>query len=264
MQDKINILIIGDIVGKPGRYAVKKVLPDFIEENEINFVIANGENSAHGIGITRKITEEFLVSGIDVLTSGNHIFKVKETLNFITEFSDRLLRPGNFPPALPGKGVTVIEKDEIRFCVINLHGRVFIREDYDCPFRTVDEILSEFKDKADIFIVDFHAEATSEKAAFGRYLDGRVHAVVGTHTHVQTADEKILNKGTAFITDIGMTGPHDSIIGMREDEILERFLLQNLTRFEVAKGDIKLQGVIITIDKESKKVLEIKRISVNV
>ncbi|MDD3627061.1 MAG: TIGR00282 family metallophosphoesterase [bacterium] len=257
------ILVIGDIVGKPGRNAIKAILPSIKDSYNIDYVIGNGENAAHGIGITKSITEELLENGIDVITSGNHIFKVKETFTFIKEFPGKLLRPANFPPGLPGDGISLREKDGVRYAVVNLHGRVFIKEDYDCPFRKADEILNEIKDKADIIIVDFHAEATSEKAALGRYLDGRVSAVVGTHTHVQTADEQLLKHGTAFITDIGMTGPHDSVIGMREQEIFERFTLQILNKFEVAKDDVKLQGILLYIDCREFKPVKLERISIN-
>ena len=260
-EDNITILAIGDIIGRPGRTAVKELLPQLKKEYSVNLTIGNGENAAHGIGITKSITEELLDLGIDVITSGNHIFKVKETFSFIKEFPGKLLRPANFPPGLPGEGVSLFEKDNVKFCIINLHGRVFINEDYDCPFRKADEILAEVSGKSDIIIIDFHAEATSEKAALARYLDGRVTAVFGTHTHVQTADERVLRKGTAYITDIGMTGPHDSIIGMREDEIIERFMLQTLNKFEVARNDVKLQGILISLDRKSFKPVKVERIS---
>lgn len=263
MSGLFKILAIGDIMGRPGRRAIRELLPGLIDRFELGLVIANGENAAHGMGITKKIADDLFDLGIDVITSGNHIFRVKETAEFIDEYSNRLLRPANFPPGNPGKGALVMEKSGIRFAVINLHGRVFIKEDYDCPFRKADRLLEEIGNSADVIIIDFHAEASSEKNAFARYLDGRVQAVLGTHTHVQTADEKILKKGTAYITDLGMTGPHDSIIGMRDKEILDRFLYQRLSRFEVAKDDVKLQGIILTLDTSENKINSIERISVD-
>jgi metallophosphoesterase (TIGR00282 family) len=257
----MKILFIGDIVGKPGRLAIRELLPLIVEDYRIEFVIANCENAAAGFGVTRDVVEELYQSRIDVLTSGNHIWDKKEVLEFVEDY-ETLLRPANYPEGTPGFGSVVMPcASGIHVGVINLVGRVFMRS-LDCPFRKAEKEIERLKKKTGIIIVDMHAEATSEKQALGWFLDGRVSAVLGTHTHVQTADEKILPNGTAYITDLGMTGPFDSIIGTRKDAVLERFLIQMPNKFDVAKGDVRLQGVVLEVDTASGKALSIERLSV--
>jgi len=242
----MKILFIGDIVGKPGRRAVRELLPDIVEESRIDFVIANCENAAAGFGVTAEIVEDLNGTQIDVLTSGNHIWDKKEVLGFVDD-CETLLRPANYPEGAPGRGsVVMTTRGGARIGVLNLAGRVFMHS-LDCPFRTADREIGLLRTKADVIVVDMHAEATSEKIAMGWYLDGRVSAVLGTHTHVQTADDRILPGGTAYVTDVGMTGPFDSVIGIRKDVIMERFLRQMPSKFDVAKGDVRLQGVIVEI-----------------
>jgi metallophosphoesterase (TIGR00282 family) len=258
----MRILFIGDIVGKPGRRAVRDLLPGIIEEYRIDFVIANCENAAAGFGVTAEIVEELYGYRIDVLTSGNHIWDKKEFLEFADEY-ETLLRPANYPAGAPGRGSVVVPTPSgAPVGVLNLEGRVFMRP-LDCPFRTADREVEQMRKRTRVILVDMHAEATSEKIALGCYLDGRVTAVVGTHTHVQTADERILPGGTAYITDVGMTGPFDSVIGIKKDAILERFLTQIPNRFEVAKGDVRLQGVIVDVDAEGRSA-SFRRIDVAV
>jgi metallophosphoesterase (TIGR00282 family) len=242
----MKILFIGDIVGKPGRRAVRELLPGIVEERRIDFVIANCENAAAGLGVTADILEELYGVGIDILTSGNHIWDKKEIME-IADDCGRLLRPANYPDGVPGQGsVVMLTRGGVDIGVINLAGRVFMHP-LDCPFRAADREIDKMKKKARTILVDMHAEATSEKIAMGWYLEGRVTAVLGTHTHVQTADERILPGGTAYITDVGMTGPFDSVIGIRKEAILKRFLLQIPVKFDVAKRDIRLQGVIVEV-----------------
>ena len=258
----MKILFIGDIVGKPGRLAVHELLPDIISHHRIDFVIANCENAAAGFGVTRDIVEELYSDEINVLTSGNHIWDKKEIREFVEDY-ETLLRPANYPDGSPGWGSVVTPNSSgIHVGVINLMGRVFMKP-LECPFRTAEREIEKIKNRANIIIIDFHAEATSEKEAIGLYLDGRVSAVVGTHTHVQTADETILPGGTAYITDVGMTGPFKSIIGIRKDDILERFLTQMPNKFNVAKDDVRLQGVVIDVDGESGKATGIERLNVS-
>jgi metallophosphoesterase (TIGR00282 family) len=257
----MKILFIGDIVGKPGRRAVRELLPGIVKEHDIDFVIANCENAASGFGITKDIVDELLRYDIDVLTSGNHIWDKKEVIEFIEDY-EYLLRPANYPDGNPGWGSAVtpaVSGDGIG--VINLEGRIFMRA-LDCPFKKAKEEIERIKTRAAIVIVDMHAEATSEKKALGWFLDGQVTAVVGTHTHVQTADEEVLPGGTAYISDVGMTGPFDSVIGIKTESIIERFLTQVPNRFDVAKKDIRLQGVVIDVDEKSGQSRDIKRISV--
>ncbi len=249
----MKILFIGDVVGKPGRRAVRELLPGIVEEHRIDFVIANCENAAAGFGVTPEIVEELYAAHIDVLTSGNHIWDKREVMAFVDD-CESLLRPANYPEGAPGRGSLVMPSPGgIPIGVINLAGRVFMRP-LDCPFRTAEREIEKLKKKTKIIIVDMHAEATSEKIAMGWYLDGRVTAVMGTHTHVQTADERILPGGTGYITDVGMTGPFDSVIGIKKDAILQRFLLQIPNKFDVAKGDVRLQGVTVDIDVEGRAV----------
>jgi 2',3'-cyclic-nucleotide 2'-phosphodiesterase len=257
----MKILFIGDIVGKPGRLAVRELLPMIIDDYRIDLVIANCENAAAGFGVTRDIVEELYRSRVDVLTSGNHIWDKKEVLEFVEDY-ETLLRPANYPEGAPGFGSVVIPTPAgAPIGIINLAGRVFMRP-LDCPFRSAEKEIEKIKKKTNIIIVDMHAEATSEKQALGWFLDGRVSAVLGTHTHVQTADERILPNGTAYITDLGMTGPFDSIIGTRKDAVLERFLLHMPNKFDVAKGDVRIQGVVLEVDKASGKALSIERLNV--
>ena len=255
----MKILFIGDVVGEPGRHAIKELLPKIKKSEGLEFTIANCENVAGGSGVTPALADELFGSGIDVLTSGDHIWKRKEILERL-ESDTRILRPANYPDGDPGAGSTVIESESgIKIGVINIIGRVFMQP-VECPFRVAKELVEKLKSKARIIIVDMHAEATSEKIALGWYLDGLVSAIVGTHTHVQTADEKILPQGTAFISDAGMTGPLDGVIGRKKEQILNRFLTQMPTKFEMAEGDIQLHGVIIDIDDKTGKAISIKRI----
>jgi metallophosphoesterase (TIGR00282 family) len=247
----LNILFIGDIVGAPGRRAVEELLPRLVAGHAIDLVVANGENASGGIGITPQVAEQLLNQGVDLLTSGNHIWKHKEILPYLKD-TDRLLRPANDPPGAPGRGHTILETAGGEpVAVINLEGRVFMNP-LPCPFRTVDDILAVLPPEVKVILVDMHAEATSEKQALGWHLDGRVSAVIGTHTHVQTADERILPGGAGYITDIGMTGPVDSVIGMRREGILERFLTALPQPFKVASQNIQLQGAVLTINPQGR------------
>lgn len=250
-----KILFIGDIVGKPGRETVKKLLPSLKQEFSPDVIIANGENAAGGMGINTKKYQELIDSGIEIVTLGNHVWHNKD---FTSEISacKNIVRPANYPPGTPGPD-RVVHKN---VGVINLLGRVFMKE-LDCPFRATDKIISDLKEKVKIIIVDIHGEATSEKQALSWYLDGRVSAVLGTHTHVQTADERVLPNGTAYITDVGMVGPYNSVIGVDASSIIERFLTQMPKRFEVAKeGPNVFNAVIMDIDEASGKANGIKRI----
>lgn len=231
----MRFLFIGDTVGKTGRRAVSTLLPRLKKEFEIDFVVLNGENLAHGNGINNKVFEEMVQAGVDVITAGNHTFDKKDVLTLF-ENRENLLRPANFPPMAAGRGWGVYEKSGKNVLVINLMGRVFMGGALDCPFRTFDEIYTKSKDKVDFVVVDFHGEATSEKQAFAYYVDGRATAVFGTHTHVQTADERFLPAGTAFITDVGMTGAYDSVIGVRKEEIIEKFITGMPKKYEPAEG----------------------------
>ena len=250
----MKILAIGDVVGKPGRRALQQLLPGLINEYHIDLVIANGENSAHGIGITRDTTRELLDCGVDVITTGNHIWAQREIVQYLLEDNLPVIRPLNFPPAAPGRGF-ILKNGAM---VVNLIGRVFVGQ-YDCPFRTMDTLLSSI-DPTKIIIVDFHAEATSEKNALGRYLDGRVSAVYGTHTHVGTTDSCILPHGTAYVTDIGMVGPVESIIGDDADNVLNSFLTGLPHRLSVGKGRAALDAILLDISNETGKARSIKRI----
>ncbi len=247
----MNILFIGDIVGNPGRRAVEELLPRLVDQHFIDLVVANGENASGGIGITPPVADQLLSYGIDLLTSGNHIWKHKEIHAYLQD-TDRLLRPANYPPESPGRGYAIVETAAgEKAAIINLEGRVFM-DPLDCPFRTVDAILKELPKEIKVILVDIHAEATSEKQALGWFLDGRVSAVLGTHTHVQTADGRVLPGGTGYISDAGMTGPVDSVIGMRREIILERFWSQLPQPFKVATQNIQLQGVLLNIDSEGR------------
>jgi len=261
----LKVLFLGDIFGKPGRDCIKEKLMEIVEKNSVDVVIANGENAAGGLGITPKISDSLLKLGIDVITSGNHIYKKKEIYDYI-EKEPRLLKPANYPPNTPGNGFYVLSNDKIKnkkVAVINICGRVFI-ENLDCPFRCVDSIINTVSKQTPIIIVDFHGEVTSEKAAMGWFLDGRVSAVVGTHTHVQTADERILPGGTAYITDVGMVGPRDSVIGIRKEIVIERFINLMPQKFKVANDDNWISGVLIDIDENSGRSKNISRINLKV
>lgn len=258
----MNILLIADIVGKPGRWAVSQILPEFRKIHQIDFTIANVENAAGGFGLTKEIAQKIHTYGVDCLTSGNHIWDRKEIYPYLNE-SLRLLRPANYPPDVPGRGSAIFNlKNDLKIGVINIQGKVYIKE-IDCPFRVVDKEIEEIKERTKIIIVDIHAEATSEKMALAWYLDGKVSAVLGTHTHVQTSDEIILPQGTAYITDVGMTGPHDSVIGITKEDAITRFLTQIPIRFTLAKGDVKFCGALVKIDPDSGKALSIERIKVD-
>lgn len=258
----MKLLMIGDIVGRPGRTIVREKLPILKRESGIDFVIANAENAAGGNGITEKIKQELIISGIDFLTMGNHIWDNKDVFNFIEE-EQRIIRPANYPVQTPGKGYQLVELENgIVIGILNIAGRVFMNP-LDCPFRTADAVLDKMKALTNIIIVDFHAEASSEKVAMGWYLDGRVSLIAGTHTHIQTADERILPNGTAYITDIGMTGPRDSILGIEKELVIKKFLTQLPVRFEVAKGPVQLNGVVVEIDTSSGKAKSIKRVNIS-
>lgn len=253
-----RILFIGDIMGRIGRRVTASWLKGEAGDNQYDLIIANGENSAGGFGITERVALELLKLGIDVISGGNHTFDKREVFGFLNS-EPRILRPANYPPGVPGTGVwTGTAGNGARVAVINLQGRVFMRG-LDDPFRAVDTILDDLEDQADIIIVDFHAEATSEKVAFGWHLDGRVSGVIGTHTHVQTADECILPGGTAYITDAGMTGPLDSVIGVRKEDALNRFKLGIQNRFQVAKGDPCFCGVTLEVDESTGSAITIIR-----
>jgi len=257
----MRILFIGDIVGKAGRQAIEGVLEKVVAEYKIEFTIANGENAAGGMGMTPSIAVEILDHGVDVLTSGNHIWAKKEIAPFLDEES-RILRPANYPPKVPGRGSGIFHsRNGQRVGVLNLEGRVFMKH-LDCPFRVGEKEVELLRKETNIILVDFHAEATSEKMAMGWFLDGKVSAVLGTHTHVQTSDDRILDEGTAYISDVGMTGPMDSVIGIRKEIALERLLTQIPWKFDVAKEAIELQGVVIDVDSKTGKSGNIQRIKI--
>jgi 2',3'-cyclic-nucleotide 2'-phosphodiesterase len=255
----MKILFIGDIVGSPGREAVKMLLPLLQQEHALDFVVANAENAAGGSGITAKVAQELFEAGVNVITSGDHIWKKREIFEIIGAES-RILRPLNFPVGAPGRGASLFQaKDGSKVGVINVNGRVFMNA-LECPFKTTRAAVDELFKETRVIIVDIHAEATSEKVAMGWYLDGRVSGVLGTHTHIQTADEKILPGGCAYITDVGMTGPLDSVIGRRVEDVLQRFLTGIPVRFEVATDNIQLQGAVLDIDTGTGKAKSILRI----
>lgn len=259
---ELNILIVGDIVGRPGRMAIKEIVPQLVEKEKLHFCIANAENAAGGSGITAKIADELFSYGLDVLTSGDHIWKQKDIVDYIVK-TPTLLRPANYPPeaAGNGSGVFPIESNpDIKIAVVNLQGRVFMPPNSDCPFHTVNNALINIHKQTKIVVVDLHCEATSEKVAMGWHLDGKVSCLFGSHTHIQTADETILPKGTAYITDVGMCGPYDSVIGRRTDRVLSAFITGMPSPFDVAKNDIRMSGVIVTVDSKTGQALRIKRV----
>ena len=252
----MKVLMIGDIVGRAGRRAVRKTLSSL--KLDVDFIIANGENAAGGFGLTAGVVDELVNYGIDLLTTGNHVWDNKEIFDFIEE-TNYVIRPYNYPPNTPGVGFKIIQKDNFKLGVINLIGRVYLGN-YDCPFRLAERIVNKLENKVDSIIVDFHAEATSEKQALGKYLNGKVGAIIGTHTHVPTADERILSAGTAYITDVGFSGATDSILGMDPEEPINGFLQQLPARFKVGTGDTKLLGAIIELDEDTGKAISIQRI----
>lgn len=255
----IKILFIGDIVGRPGRNACKKLIPELVEKHQVDFVIANGENLASGSGMTHDTYKDMISSGIDYFTSGNHIWKNKDIIEHLNNDETKILRPLNYSPDAPGRGSAILEKGEKKFCLINAQGRVFMPDDIDDPFISVERYI---EDKCDLpVVIDFHAEATSEKVAFGWYLDGKAAAVVGTHTHVQTADETILPKGTGYITDVGMVGPIVSVLGVEKEIIIGKFLTQLPASHKVAIGDVNFSALLIEIDPERKITTSISRIN---
>lgn len=256
----MNILCVGDIVGEPGRSALQEQLPQLKKEFQIEAVVVNAENVAGGFGLTPKLADALRDMGCDVLTLGDHVWDKKELKEYLS-LTDRVLRPANFPDGAPGQGWTVFQtKAGHKIGVINLLGRIFMRYNVDCPFRTLRAIVEQIKKETPVVIVDLHAEATSEKMAMGFFIDGQVSAVIGTHTHIQTADEKILPKGTAYITDVGMTGPYDSVIGQKKELIIERFLTSVPSKFEVAINDVWLHGVVLDIDEKTGRARHITRI----
>lgn len=252
------VLVIGDIHGKPGRRILREVVPRLRRDTGAGLVIANGENAAGGAGITSEVVREMFGSGVDVITGGNHTWQNREAYETL-DAEPHLLRPANYPPGVPGHGSTMLSVDGTAVGVLNLQGRIFM-PDVDDPFRAARAEADRLRERATVIVVDFHAEATSEKIALGWYLDGRVSAVIGTHTHVQTADERVLPAGTAYISDVGMTGPRDGVIGMDKDGIIERFLTQLPVRFTVASGPVQLNAVVLDIDETTGHARSIRRV----
>jgi metallophosphoesterase (TIGR00282 family) len=260
----MRLLFSGDIVGRPGRTIVKDRLSGLVKDRSIDLVIANGENAAGGFGITGPLAEDLFELGIDVITTGNHIWDKREIIDYYQmadgnqhSLARRLLRPANYAPDLPGWGVYQGSKNGVPYAVINLQGRVFMAANDD-PFRVADKLLQEIKAK--VVLVDLHAEATSEKQSLGWYLDGRITALVGTHTHIPTADERVLPGGTAYITDVGMTGPYESVIGVQKEQIIARFLNNMPARFEAATGDVRLCAVVVDCDQQTGRARKIERL----
>ncbi len=256
----MRVLFIGDVVGKPGRIMLEKYLPELIDNEKIDCVIANGENAAAGVGINKKIFQEIINIGVDVVTMGNHVWDNKDIFQFIDR-EPRLVRPLNLPPESPGKGYQIISVGEKKIAVINVLGTIFMNGNLACPFHSVESLLKEIREITPYIFVDFHGEATSEKLAFGWYFDGRVTAVIGTHTHVPTADSRILPRGTALQCDAGMTGPLDGILGMDRDIVIKRLVTGLPERFQVASGDMQLNGVMIDCDDNGKSV-DIRRVGI--
>jgi metallophosphoesterase (TIGR00282 family) len=258
----MRVLILGDVMGRPARRAVRDLVPSLIKQEEIDLVVANAENAAGGMGVDIKSAKELMSAGVDVLTSGNHIWKKKEIFTYLDNEAS-LIRPANYPAGAPGRGWCAWQQNGLSALVINLQGRVFMPNHVEDPFRCVDEILKGHRAHSPVVIVDMHAEATSEKSAMGWYLDGRVSVVFGTHTHIQTADERILPRGTAYITDVGMCGPLDSVIGMEKETVIRGFLTQLPRQFEVAEENVALQGVVVDIDQSDGKARDIRRLRVH-
>lgn len=259
--DHVKVLFIGDVVGRVGRDAVRAVLPELLRCESYDFVVANGENAAGGTGITGETAQELFDAGVDALTLGNHTWDRKEAWRLLAE-DRRVIRPANYPPGAPGSGAAALKvRGDLKIGLINLCGRVFSVPNLDCPFRTADALVEVLRRETKVILVDIHAEATSEKVALGWYLDGRVSAVLGTHTHVQTADERILPQGTAYLTDVGMTGPRDSVIGMAREPVIERFLSQLPVRFTVGEGPAIFSAVSVEFDNLTGRATAVRRIS---
>jgi metallophosphoesterase (TIGR00282 family) len=256
----MRVLMVGDVYGEPGRGAIQKLLPRLREQHAVDLAVVNVENAAGGFGVTPPMVKAFLDQGVDVMTTGNHVWDKKEIIPHIVK-ENLLLRPANFPEGTPGVGYVTVKAGPYRVSVLNLMGRVFMSP-IDCPFRKADEILAVLRKETPIILVDMHAEATSESLAMGWHLNGRVTAVVGTHRHVQTADERVLPGGTAYITDLGMTGPTDGVIGVDRAQIIQRFMTQMPIRFETASGPAALHGVLITLDPETGRATDIQRLRV--
>lgn len=252
--------MIGDIYGKIGRQAVRQYIPILKTKYQLDMVIANGENSAGGVGITKKVLDEISSAGVDVVTSGNHIWDKKEVFQFIDQ-EPYLIRPANYPPGTPGKGYCIFKVNDKNIGVMNISGRTFM-PDLDCPFRKADQILEVISQECDIIVLDFHAETTSEKMTMGWYLDGRVTCIVGTHTHIQTSDERILPAGTAYITDLGMVGPWNSVLGVDKDLVVKKFLTGLPVKFDIASGPHVFCGLVIMVDDQTNMVQKVKRIMI--
>lgn len=255
----MNILCIGDVVGQAGRQALEELLPGIKKEYEIDFTIANTENAAGGAGLTPRIAGQLFRAGCDFMTLGDHTWDKHELIEYLDE-NKNIIRPANFPEGTPGKGWAIVEAADHKIGIINLLGRVFMRYNVDCPFRALQKIVAEIKKETNIIFVDFHAETTSEKVAAGFFADGEITALYGTHTHIQTADEKILPKGTAYLTDLGMTGPYDSVIGQNKEKIIQRFWTGLPVRFEVAKDDPQLCGIVVEVNTKTGLAKKISRI----
>lgn len=257
MSEKLKVLFIGDVNAEDGKKMIRQHLRDFIDRYNANLVIINGENTTNGKGINPEEADEFFALGADVITTGNHIWENWKSRPLLAE-NDRVLRPFNYPPGNPGRGFKILDtKDNVKVAVLQLQGRTFMQS-IDCPFRGADHALKLIGDQTKNIIVDFHAEATAEKMSMAWYLDGRVSALIGTHTHIQTNDAQILPKGTAYITDVGMTGPYDSVLGMRKDIAIKRYMLQTAHKYEVGEGDPRFAGVFIEIDENSGQALRIE------
>ncbi len=256
----MNILCIGDIVGKPGRRALEGLLAGIKKEYQIDFVIANAENAAGGSGLSERIAKQFFRLGCDILTMGDHIWDQKDLEEYLDK-EDRLIRPANFPEGSPGRGWSIKESASgVKVGVINLLGRVFMKYQILCPFLELEKIVQQIRKETSIIVVDMHAETTSEKIAIGYFSDGKISAIVGTHTHIQTADEKILPQGTAYITDLGMTGPYDSVIGQEKERIIRRYLTSMPVKFSVAKENSQVHGVVIDVNEKTGRARKIRRI----
>ncbi|HEY3309130.1 MAG TPA: TIGR00282 family metallophosphoesterase [Desulfuromonadaceae bacterium] len=258
----LKILFIGDIIGKPGRQALSRELDRLVDRYFVDLVLVNGENAAGGFGLTLDVVKELFDLGVHGITSGNHIWDKREQVPLVLA-NPSILRPANYPPGAAGRGSMVLKTaGGVKVAVLNLEGRIYMKN-LECPFRIADREIEQLRQETPIIFVDFHAEATSEKASLGWYLDGRVSAVIGTHTHVQTADERILTQGTAYMSDAGMTGSFDSVIGIGKEEAIHKFLTQLPVKFEIPKKDIRLNGVVVEIDEVSGKALSIERINIS-
>lgn len=257
-MNSINILFIGDIIGKPGLTILENWLPNLIQKYKAEVVIANGENASDGKGVTNKEGEILFNLGVNVITGGNHIWDKHQSQDYL-KTEPKVIRPLNYPKGTHGNGYYIFESKKGKVGVINIQGRAFMAT-IDCPFRTMDWVLTKIKNETKVIFVDFHAEATAEKMAMANYLDGKVSAIVGTHTHIQTSDERIMKNGTAFITDVGMTGPYDSVIGMKTQAAINRFIYQTPQKYETAENDVHICGMFFKIDIDTGKTIELERI----